>query len=36
MELSLAGDDGYDKGMAILSTAVPNLHAAIEKLYESG
>jgi hypothetical protein len=35
MELSLAGDDGCDTGMAILRTAFPRLHAAIEKLQES-
>ena len=32
MELSLAGDDGCDTRMAILRTAFPRLHAAIEKL----
>ena len=35
MELSLAGDEGCDTGMAILRTAFPWLHAAIEKLQES-
>jgi hypothetical protein len=35
MALSLAGDDGCATGMAILRTAFPVLHAAIEKLEES-
>jgi hypothetical protein len=35
MELSLAGDDGCATGMAILLTAFPRLHAAIEQLQES-
>jgi len=35
MELSLAGEDGCDTGMAILSTAFPRLHGAVEKLQES-
>jgi hypothetical protein len=32
MELSLAGEDGHDAGMAILRTAFPAVHAAIETL----
>ena len=36
MELSLAGDDGCATGTAILRTAFPMLHAAVEKLEESG
>src|SRR3990172_3308337 len=35
MELSLAGDDGHDTGMAILRTAFPAVHAAIEKRSDS-
>jgi hypothetical protein len=35
LELSLAGDAGHDTGMAILGSAFPAVHAAIEKLYES-
>ena len=32
IELSLAGEDGHDAGMAILHTAFPAVHAAIETL----
>ena len=35
MELSLAGDDGYETGMAILRGAFPSVHTAIEKHQES-
>ena len=35
MELSLAGDDGHDTGMAVLRTAFPGVYAAVEKLCES-
>jgi hypothetical protein len=35
MELSLAGDDGHDTAMAILRTAFPAVHAAIETLDDS-
>jgi len=35
MELSLVGDDGHDTGMAILRTAFPAVHAAIETLCDS-
>ena len=33
LELSLAGEDGHDTAMAILRSAFPAVHAAIEKLY---
>ncbi len=35
LELWLAGDAGHDTGMAILRSAFPAVHAAVEKLYES-
>jgi hypothetical protein len=35
LELSLAGEDGLDTGMAILRAAFPAVHAAIETLIES-
>jgi hypothetical protein len=35
LELSLAGEDGCETGMAILRTAFPRLHAALENLQES-
>ncbi len=35
VELSLAGEDGHDAGVAILRSAFPAVHAAIEKLAET-
>ena len=34
LELSLAGEDGHDTAMAILRSAFPAVHAAIERLYD--